>query len=544
MKRLESNLYALIWKELTMRYLFVSLLVLVLAACDQNKVPVAAFSLTPESGAAPLEVTVDSRASTDADGATAKAEWDWGDGSATDTGATAIHTYSKEGTFTIKLTVTDDKNQFSSIHKTVTVTASDPNQEPGPQPDEPNGTVDTTFGEGGLAVYGTENSETARDAVLLPDGTIVVVGSRRDNIPQTSDGDVALVLFFNQNGTLKHEVTFPDLEASTVAVQKNGDVLVAGRGTNPATDEFVFWLRRLKADGTLDTNFGDEGVVYTIHSGFLNDMALDNDGRILLGGTQTRKDSSAFIQLLRLTPEGIPDTTFSEDGVVTTEIEQDTQLSAITLDAEGKIIAVGVTRILDSSDDNKFLVLRYDTQGNPDTFGPLEQGFTTIDFVAEGENASAVTLDATGRILAAGGSSFSSMVLTRLEPDGFPDTTFGPIKDGKVVLELGNEVQGLALDSKGRILMAGTTGSVLVENPEVPPQGNQALLVVRLDAQGNLDKTYGTNGGTVVKLELPETNVLARVTATLLDKQEGLILVGRRLNLATEDNDIVLTRIR
>jgi uncharacterized delta-60 repeat protein len=422
-----------------------------------------------------------------------------------------------------------------------------PEPNPNPEPNEPNGTLDETFGTKGLVVYGSEgNSETANDAVLLPDGTIVVVGSRRDNSPEASEGDVSLVLFFNPNGTLKSELTFPDSDADVVAVQENGEVIIAGRGTNPATNEFVFWLRRLKVDGTLDTSFGEGGVVYTTQSGFLADMVLDDAGRIILGGAKSREVGRGdVIQLLRFTPEGEPDETFGEgNGVVTTDIEQDSRLNALTLDAQGRLVAVGFTRTLDVLNGIRFLVLRYDGNGKPDTFGPIGQGFNIIDFGDRGEEASAVALDKAGRILAAGGQSIpSSIILTGLGSDGFPDETFGS-KNGKAIFGFGTEAQGLAIDSKGRILIAGIKGSVVVEDPQAPPRGNEELLAVRLDAQGNLDKSYGSNGGRVVKLELPDTNVLASIEAALLDKQEGFIFVGRRLNLATEDNDIILTRIR
>lgn len=422
----------------------------------------------------------------------------------------------------------------------------DPNPEPTPNP-EPNGTLGESFGEKGLVIFGTEeNSEVASDAALLSDGTVVVVGSRTDSLPEASEGDVSLVLFFSSDGTLKRELTFPDRDADVVAVQKNGDIMIAGRGTNPATNEFVFWLRRLKADGTLDVTFGDEGVVYTTQSGFLADLVLDDVGRIILGGFRPRAVGSGdVIQLLRFTPEGTPDTSFGENGVIITEIEQDNRLNALTFDARGRIIAVGFTRTLDALNGSKFLVLRYDQNGKPDTFGPIGQGFNTVDFGESGGEASAVTLDKEGHILAAGGQSVpSSFILARLELDGFPDETFGPNKKGQAVFGFGQEVQGLVPDSKNRILLAGIEGSVTVDNPQAPPRGNEALLAVRLDPDGNLDKSYGVSGGRIVKLELPGTNVLASIEATLLDQGQGLILVARRLNFATEDSEIVLTRIR
>ena len=83
-----------------------------------NKVPVASFTTTPTD----LTVAVNGTASADPDGTIASYAWDFGD-SSTGTGVTASRTYAAGGTYTVKLTVTDDKGATGSTTKTVTVTA-------------------------------------------------------------------------------------------------------------------------------------------------------------------------------------------------------------------------------------------------------------------------------------------------------------------------------------------------------------------------------------------------------------------------------------
>jgi glucose/arabinose dehydrogenase/chitodextrinase len=73
-----------------------------------NQPPVASFTVTPPSGSAPLPVSVDASASVDPDGTIASYAWDFGDGT-TGTGVTASHTYANAGSYTVTLTVTDDK---------------------------------------------------------------------------------------------------------------------------------------------------------------------------------------------------------------------------------------------------------------------------------------------------------------------------------------------------------------------------------------------------------------------------------------------------
>ncbi|SDF27038.1 PKD domain-containing protein [Blastococcus aurantiacus] len=86
-----------------------------------NQPPVAAFS-TAASG---LTATADGSGSSDADGTLASYAWDFGDGR-TATGATTSHTYAAGGTYTVRLTVTDDEGATASVEHPVTVTAPPP----------------------------------------------------------------------------------------------------------------------------------------------------------------------------------------------------------------------------------------------------------------------------------------------------------------------------------------------------------------------------------------------------------------------------------
>jgi PKD repeat protein len=83
-----------------------------------NQPPVALFTASPLSGTAPLLVSFDASAASDADGSITAYAWDFGDGT-TGTGRTVSHTYATVGTYTSRLTVTDDDGATSS--KTVSI---------------------------------------------------------------------------------------------------------------------------------------------------------------------------------------------------------------------------------------------------------------------------------------------------------------------------------------------------------------------------------------------------------------------------------------
>jgi PKD repeat protein len=87
--------------------------------------PAAVLSVSPASGPAPLDITADASGSSDNDATPISSyKFDFGDGSAVvgpQAAATAPHTYSAAGTYTVKVTVTDTVGNASTATKQVTV---------------------------------------------------------------------------------------------------------------------------------------------------------------------------------------------------------------------------------------------------------------------------------------------------------------------------------------------------------------------------------------------------------------------------------------
>jgi peroxiredoxin len=103
----------------------IGLLILTAGGClEFNKAPVAAFTRSPASGVAPLAVFFDAAESADPDGAVASYAWDFGDG-AVSAGATATHTFATAGTYSVTLTVVDDRGKSAEAMRMVDVAASD-----------------------------------------------------------------------------------------------------------------------------------------------------------------------------------------------------------------------------------------------------------------------------------------------------------------------------------------------------------------------------------------------------------------------------------
>jgi len=101
-----------------------------------NQAPTASFTVDVSEGSAPLEVRFDASASSDPDGSIASYAWAFGDGG-TGSGRTVVHAYENAGSYTPRLTVTDDRGATATQTGSA-ITVSSP---PGVGENEIAGTV-------------------------------------------------------------------------------------------------------------------------------------------------------------------------------------------------------------------------------------------------------------------------------------------------------------------------------------------------------------------------------------------------------------------
>ena len=137
------------------------------------------------------------------------------------------------------------------------------------------GDLDPTFGSNGkVKTDFNRNNDLAYGMALQPDGKVIVAGISFAGL-SAEGGDFA-VARYNTNGTLdtsfgvggKVTTDFGLTEtASSVVVQSDGKIIVAG-GTYPIfpSSGGQFALARYNSNGSLDTSFGDNGLVRTTFS--------------------------------------------------------------------------------------------------------------------------------------------------------------------------------------------------------------------------------------------------------------------------------------
>ena len=177
-----------------------------------NQLPTAAFS----SGGTGLAATFDATASNDPEGPIASYAWDFGDGS-TGTGVTPAHTYTADGTYPVKLTVTDADGQLGTITKSVTV-AAPPNQAP---------TASFTSNVSGLLVAFNGSASSDSDGTLASyawdfgDGTTGTGASPSHTY--TADGTYSVKLTVTDDDG----ATGTSTKSVTVAAPTSGGTVVA-----------------------------------------------------------------------------------------------------------------------------------------------------------------------------------------------------------------------------------------------------------------------------------------------------------------------------
>lgn len=166
---------------------------------------------------------------------------------------------------------------------------------------------------------------------LLDSGQIIIAGGFIDYNGVNRRGIARL----NSDGAL--DSTFPACSALTndihaTAVQSDGKIVIGGWFT---TDGWATYsaLKRLNSDGSLDTTFS---VTPAMLSHYVYAVAVQADGKILIGGTFTSFDGTARKYLARLNEDGSLDTTFSAtgDGL-------DGAVNVIVVQDDGKILIGG-----------------------------------------------------------------------------------------------------------------------------------------------------------------------------------------------------------
>jgi uncharacterized delta-60 repeat protein len=406
--------------------------------------------------------------------------------------------------------------------------------------------LEVTFGTGGKTVTDFTGQPNSAYSVALADGKILVAGSITTNL----DADFALARY-NANGTL--DTTFGNGglirtdfgstadEAYAISVEtidaNTYKILLAGR-TQTSSGFFDFAVARYNADGSLDNTFGvnhDGKAVVDFAGDFdqATSIALQG-GKIVVGGSATVAFNSQFA-MIRLDDQGILDSTFgaNHDGKVITQWSGTfAETSGIAAQPDGKIILAGYAYNYATGNADAALT-RYTVDGLLDpTFGAAQSGVVMLDFGRSDDRAQAVAVLPDGQILVGGYSNDnngnSDFVLMRLSASGDVDTTFGG-GSGVVLTDFGgiDQAKAMTLQPDGKIVLAGLT--------EI--DGNQDFAIARFTSDGILDADFGPGGKITTDMGQDDS-----IGGVAIDADGGVIAVGSSIVIQSGAADFALAR--
>lgn len=285
----------------------------------------------------------------------------------------------------------------------------------------------------------------------------------------------------------------------TIAVQPDGKILIGGQfhwvtPSNSATATQIWGIARLNADGTLDSGFQNApgGSVKSNHN--VRGIAVQPDGKIVIGGYFTRIDGEIRYRVARLNANGTLDTTF-DAGVINNNVE-DVKLD---LDSSGnptgKILISGSFSQVQGV--ARMSVARLNSDGTLDTTFNAGQAIAGRNGAWDGSwPVYQLAVQNDGKILYAGGTHrYADEIhwrMARLNNNGTVDNGFQAY-----VSWWASSIALQTVGGEQKIVVGGDYGRAGVTNPATGAvvSDEARLRIARFNADGTLDTSFDTSNG-------------------------------------------------
>ncbi len=390
------------------------------------------------------------------------------------------------------------------------------------------------------------NIDVINDIAVQEDNKIVAVGVSftaawsvevniirvmPDGLPDVDFGTIGVVNY-------APPVTgYYEAHAITAIIKDDGKILVAG-GVLNENFIFDFLMIQLNPDGSFDSDFGVNGIsTISINqsASLAMDIAIDDNGKILLTGTVANAEGMDTPAVVRINANGTLDTSFGNNGVAQVPvIHYDNDFSSIYIQPDGKILASGHISIESSTPFLYYfaaLVVRFNADGSFDnTFGT--DGIVVHNQNGWDDEFYGMDLNDDGEIICGGFTKTwedtFDMFMMKFDTDGHPVPDFGD--NGVVILRKQpyNVIYDLVVQSDNKILTCGTIGQF--------GPGDTDFALVRFLQNGELDTSFGNDGIVITDFfgEQDEANSLA------LAGNNKIYVGGKSLNSAGNNRDFTI----
>ena len=390
--------------------------------------------------------------------------------------------------------------------------------------------LDSSFGVGGYSSTGQawSLSSVFPDMAIQTDGAMVTLSQTDGSATnswrlsrRTATGTVD-TSFGNQGVVTTTFTSVTQTAPTAIAIQSDGKILAAGHVSGGVTIFNDMIVVRYNTDGSVDTTFASGGILRverTTHT-IVNDLIVLGDGSIMVGGGEAGK-----LFLAKLTSAGALDSTFGTGGILNTSAVPGFSfgnIKSLTIQSDGKILAAATVQ------DNFTLatsisVVRYLPNGTLDSSFDVD-GMQQID-----NNPNAVSFPIVGDIAIQPDGKIVVAGTDRISQANNDNWTVVRINsDGSKDLTFGNngslvfDFNGLN-DSANDVVVQPDGAIILMGAAFVSGTGTDPAFI-RLNANGTLDTTFGSGG----KLVLPNWTgtIFERVWAGNLNSSGQLVFFG------------------
>lgn len=391
----------------------------------------------------------------------------------------------------------------------------------------PDGKLDSTFGiQGHFKIPFSHNLiPRSTKLVSLPDNKFIAIGNNEGELTFVRFKNSGLVdSTFGINGILNYASGIGNITTKTVAVDPNGSLWLGGTSYFPD----AYFLRKFNADGTVDNNFGLNGIItgkYASNgtSSIRDIMSLVNGSMLVLG--EFTSDQAQFISLIKYKIDGSLDAAFGNGGSIIDTFK-------IFSGAFNDLFILPDSNILVSGRLGSNMVsVKYSPNGSI-IKGYGDKGILKVNYGPIGYNeiSSLIWNPYINKVYALGYTialfpqyaqsdviSYNDVdiTLTRLDTEGNLDTSFGyQAKTTSHVFIDGADAKALAIQEDGKIILAmGIVGG--------------GTMLTRLHTDGSTDRTFGNFG----KIELLNL---------VMSSNDGLLLYNNKI-LVTGSKGLALT---
>jgi uncharacterized delta-60 repeat protein len=322
-----------------------------------------------------------------------------------------------------------------------------------------NGTLDNTFNIGTGANFNLLTTSIQSDGKIIIGGSFTTYNNNVRNY----------IARLNANGTLDDNFyagTGSNNSVRTTSMQSDGKTIIGGSFTsyNGAARSCI---ARLNIDGTLDGNF-NPGTGASSFQASVETTAIQNNGKIIIGGIFASYNGTPRNNIARLNTEGTLDGTFNPGTGVNGDVR------TTSIQSDGKIIIGGGFTSYDGTARNN--IARLNANGTLDGTFNTGAGANSVVFTTSIQSDGKIIIG--GEFYSYNGTAVNR--IARLNADGTLDGNFNPGTGAN------NLVFTTSIQSDGKILIGGSFTSY---------NGITRNGIVRLNTDGTIDVSFNPGSG-------------------------------------------------